>query len=275
MKGEKMKIEKNINIGKRAEQQDNLGYFQDENKSFLVVADGMGGHKGGEMASSTLLEESEKLFKEYSNKRIDDVEDFFQTIVTHTSESLAKKVEAHEGYIDPHTTVAFALIQDGKVFVGNIGDSRVYIFNEGHFVKRSKDHSVVEYLFDIGKIKEEEMATHPDQNKLLRSINAKEASEISFFEVELGVNFAVLVCSDGFWEGVSKETMQKKLFLEIELKKSLEKMVDIALKSGGKKCDNISVVACVKLEEGFKIKRNQSFMEFLNELGAKVRNVFG
>lgn len=244
-----MNIEKSINIGKRNEQQDSLDFFQDSVKSLLVVADGMGGHKGGEMASSTIIEESKKHFETFKDIKIEDVEEFFQTIVENTTQSLKQKVEAHEGYIDPHTTVAFALIQEHSVFVGNIGDSRVYIFEDGEFKQRSKDHSVVEYLFDIGRIREKDMATHPDQNKLLRSINAKESSEISFFKRELkDENFAVLVCSDGFWEGVSKEEMIKNLFSKKELKISLDEMVSIALKNGGERCDNISVVACVSLK---------------------------
>lgn len=232
-----------LNIGGREEQQDSSNISKNKYSTFLILADGMGGHKGGAMASSTLVNEAMNLYKQ-KNNIIYNVQEFFQEIIDNTISSLKKQVENNNDKktkLDPHTTCILALIQDGAVYYGHIGDSRLYLFENKEFIKRTKDHSVPQMLLNMDEITEEEMATHPDQNRLLKSIGIKKDVKITYHKEELAhKDFVILICSDGFWEYVSKNEMIKYLYSN-DIKTANKKMINLALKRGGKEGDNISV----------------------------------
>ncbi len=243
-----------LDIGGREEQQDSCIVLKNRFSTFLIVADGMGGHSGGALASKTLIKQAQKLYKNYSNYLIEYPKKFFQEIVDLTQQELKKAVE-QDPSIDPHTTCVMVLVQEGKLHTGHIGDSRMYLFINKKFKKRSKDHSVVQMLLNEGEITEEEMATHPDQNKLLKSIGYKKDVTVTYKTDDFPKNKdnAVLVCSDGFWEQISVNEMEKELFKK-PLDKALENMVKRAKQRGGKRGDNISVAAYIQ-----KAKSNQNF----------------
>jgi len=236
-----MQIYLRDDIGGRDEQQDSCAIFKGKYFLFMVLGDGMGGHKGGALASKTLIEESEKLFELYQEKSIPSPKIFFQEIIDNLQERLKQYVE-EDPDIDPHTTCVFALIQDNILHAGHIGDSRVYIFIDKKFLKRSRDHSVVEIHLINGDITEEEMATHPDQNRLLKSIGGHKAVSVTYQNEKLPEDKenAVLICSDGFWEQISTPQMEEEIFTK-PLNISVDNMVDFARTKGGETGDNISV----------------------------------
>jgi len=240
-----------LNIGGRDEQQDSCEYFNNRYSTLLVLGDGMGGHRGGQAASETLIAEAKYAYKQEKGT-IKHPQEFFQSIIDGTVMGLKQYIQENPNS-DPHTTCVLALIQNNKLYVGHIGDSRMYLFVDKKFQIRSRDHSVVQMLLNEGEITEDEMATHPDQNKLLKSVSARKDSKITFKEYDLPADKtnAVLLCSDGFWEQISTDEMQGQLFKKKDIKKALETMVEGARRRGGEDGDNISVVAYVK--KGFKL----------------------
>lgn len=235
-----------LNIGGRDEQQDSCEYFNNRHSTLLVLGDGMGGHRGGQAASETLIAESKYAYVRQKGT-IKNPKEFFQSIIDGTVMGLKQYIKENPDS-DPHTTCVLALIQNNKLYVGHIGDSRMYLFVDKKFQIRSRDHSVVQMLLNEGEITEDEMATHPDQNKLLKSVSARKDSKITFKEYNLPADKtnAVLLCSDGFWEQLSTDEMQGQLFKKKDIKKALETMVEGARRRGGEDGDNISVVAYVK-----------------------------
>ena len=255
-----MKYNYLLNIGAREEQQDSCIILENNYSVFLVLADGMGGHHGGAMASQALIREASNIYNN-KNEVIQNIEEFFQDIVNNTIQKLNDKIKEDKN-LDPHTTCVFALIQNDMLYYGYIGDSRLYFFENNKFVKRTKDHSVTQMLLNMGEISEDEIATHPDQNKLLKSIGVNKDIKITFDKISLKDNFTVLICSDGFWEYISTDEMEKYLF-SMNINKAYKTMINLALQRGGKNGDNISIATCMSQE----IKEDNIFSKFKNILG--------
>ncbi len=225
------------NIGARKDQQDSVNIIQNGDDILLVLADGMGGHTGGARASNIFISVAQNHFE---NKSYNDPKKFFEDIVYEAENQIDDF--AQESGEDPHTTATLTLIKGGIVYFANIGDSRIYIFTRDGLAIRTRDHSVPEMLLQMGEITEDEMATHPDQNKLTKSVGPDSHEKISYYEYKLESQkeFIVLVCSDGFWEYVNESEMMYWIY-GFKLEEALNKMIEIARLKGGEKGDNISV----------------------------------
>jgi serine/threonine protein phosphatase PrpC len=226
-------------IGGRSSQEDNILILNNENSVFAFLGDGMGGHKGGNIASETLVNVAKDFFLKHLN-RFRSIEDFFRKIVLYTE----KRLSSLKGDINPNTTAAFAFLYNGdRIFYANIGDSRVYIFINHKFVHRTRDHSIVEELYQRGEIREKEMATHPRQNELLRSIGPDTEGTLSIYKrlIKDDEKLDVIICSDGLWEYVSIREMEYFLRIKKDPKELVKIFIDIAKSKGRARGDNISI----------------------------------
>ncbi len=242
-------------IGGREEQQDSVTVVQNGNEILMALADGMGGHSGGKKASELFVSTAEEHFKDRSYR---EAKEFFNHIISDAINKI--ELYAKEANQDPHTTATLALIGKNKIHFSNVGDSRVYIFDEANLLMRTRDHSIPEMLLQMGEIEEHEMATHPDQNKLTKSLGLNAQGKATHYSYELkeGSDYMILLCSDGFWEYVKEEEMRYFLF-HFELEKALNSMIDLAKKRGGEHGDNISVAATTLFynEENEEIEATQ------------------
>lgn len=251
-----MKKAYRLDIGGRDEQQDSCGVFGKIHSTFLVLGDGMGGHKGGAIASQALLDRARVAY-DIEAGHITNPQGFMQSIIDETTLAL-EAYRADHPDTDPQTTCVLALIQDGTLYTMHIGDSRVYILDERGYEWRTKDHSVVQMLLNLGEITEEEMGTHPDQNRLLKSLNSKKKVDGTFKTTPLPLgSSAVLVCSDGFWEYLSVEEMREYLF-GMELDNALTKMVSLTKQRAGAGGDNISVAVAIQNTQAHKSQKSIS-----------------
>lgn len=226
---------KAISIGGREEQQDSVEIFASAQSTLLIVADGMGGHQGGQIASSLLTKAAGNIFQ--GTPQINNVEHFFNNII----QTAYRQICEHAAQTDsnPHATVVMLLLQNRQVFWAHIGDSRLIRFKRGQFHERTRDHSVVELLVHDGEIKESEMADHPDQNKLLRSIGGDTPPKASFGKANLEAGDAFLLCSDGLWETVSNQEMATHIYSKSP-QEAADFLVGTAQNRGGKAGDNVS-----------------------------------
>ena len=228
-------------IGGRTEQQDSLAIFSLENQVFMVVADGMGGHQGGALASSTLLNIAENHFL-LNNKETENPNAFFSVIVEETKDRL--KVLSKDRSLDPNTTVIFALLKDRTLYYGYIGDSRLYIFEKkDRLIFRTRDDSLPEMLFKNNQIREDEIATHPQQNVLTKSIGVDSTDTLTFGEHKLSRHkeYRIMLASDGLWAMIKDEELYQELFSEHSTELSSKKLLSMAKYRGGKSGDNISI----------------------------------
>jgi serine/threonine protein phosphatase PrpC len=241
-------------IGGRTEQQDSLSIFTLEKQVFMVVADGMGGHQGGALASATLLNIAENHFL-LNNREAQNPNAFFSAIVEETKERL--KILSKGRNIDPNTTVVFSLIKDNILYYAYIGDSRLYIFEKkGKLLFRTRDDSLPEMLFKNNQIKEEEIATHPQQNVLTKSIGVNSTDTLTFGEYKLNRDkeYRIMLASDGLWAMINDEELYKELFSEHSVELSSKKLLSMAKYRGGKEGDNISIATIDIEKRGYPIK---------------------
>jgi len=229
-------------IGGRDEQQDSGAIFQLENQVFMVIADGMGGHTGGALASSTLLKIAETKFLFHNNSIKNSPRYFFDTIVEETKNELAKICK--NDTIDPNTTVVFALIQNHSIYYAYIGDSRLYLFEKNKkLIFRTRDDSLPEMMFQNKEIQEEEISTHPQQNVLTKAIGIGSLDIVQYGEIKLSKykEYRLLLASDGLWAMIQEEELYNELFSKKPLETSTKKLLSIAKHRGGSKGDNISI----------------------------------
>lgn len=232
--------------GDREINEDSLQSFQVGNKMVFVLADGLGGHGYGEIASKEAVEAVKKHFISNSEEEIHKLlQDSFQ--VAH---NMLKKLqnEVHDDSFFK-TTMAIVVIGEDYVIWGHIGDSRIYHFEEGCLIERSMDHSVPQMLFNTGAIREKQIRHHEDRNRLTRVLGSDEENSKPFITIQEPRNedAAFLLCSDGFWEFVPEKTMIKTLHKSADVGEWLRAMEKRALKNGKKyNMDNYSAIA-VKL----------------------------
>lgn len=233
-------------IGGRNEQQDSVGYFhsRDGGGCLLVVADGMGGHRGGSLASQTLLEIAEENWQSCAGAP-EDPKQFLEDLCQQAHSQI--NLRGQEQDLEPHTTVVALIVQDARAFWVHVGDSRLYHFRGEDLLGRTKDHSMVQVLVEAGEVSEEEMATHPDQNKLLRSIGGEDPPKTTHGNASLRPEDRFLLCSDGFWETITPDEMAAALTAD-QLNESLAPLADLAAQRGGAKGDNVAVAVVRPLE---------------------------
>ncbi len=234
-------------IGGRREQQDRClaRISHDKKRCWLVVADGMGGHSGGAMAAQAIVDTGIQLWNASNDGLlIDEPPAFlwqFFTTAQHNINLIAKCQ-----HIDPHSTCVAAYLTDKEGWFAHLGDSRLYHFREQKFLRRTKDHSFVQMLVDLGKVKEEDMASHRDQNSLYQGLGGENKElelEIQHTRLQNGDSF--LLCSDGFWGQTTIEQMEELLKNPATLETNLSNEVVRSVKQGGMYCDNISVITAM------------------------------
>jgi len=202
--------------------------IKDQSKYIFIVADGMGGHNKGEVASFLVLDYFRKNFKNIHSK-----EDLILTLKESKS-ILNRYAKEHPEAYSLGTVIAGLMIINNTVILFNIGDARIYLYkpNDSFLERISKDHSVVEELKDAGIITEEEVRFHPQKHIITSCIAGDNESSIkSYFIKEYQLDFFyhsyVLLCSDGLWEMLSKEELlqcfnlnESSLISECLIKKS-------------------------------------------------------
>lgn len=185
-------------IGHREENQDRFTILDNwsEDGSFLaIVADGMGGHKGGSLAARTAISTAQKLWPRrhlYPNPKA-----FLSDLAKLAHQAVI--AAAKSSGLSPRTTLAALYVKGRDVISMHVGDSRIMQFTKNRFIKRTRDHSLAEIHFQRGKITEAQIATHPDQNKLTKCLGQSEPVAPDFEQWTLSRDNTFVLCSDGFW----------------------------------------------------------------------------
>ncbi len=225
----------------RPHNEDRLAHLSIGQDALFVVADGMGGHDAGEVASSIAVDAAVSCLRKGAGKndRLPDIERAFRQA------NEAVKREAAERGSNMGTTLAVALVADGTAFIGSVGDSRVYWIANGAITQLTKDHSLVAKLVEAGKLTREEARTDPRSNLLYRTIGNEDRVGVDTFRVPLGGRGTLLLCTDGLWGEVPDEEILAICSAEEQTEIICARLVQRANANGGK--DNITAIV-VKVE---------------------------
>ncbi len=213
-------------------------------EKLLIVADGMGGHKDGEVASSIALNLICNRFKGISsvgNK--EDAINWIQSTVSEANVEIFKYVSEHNESLGMGTTIVLAILTPSFLLIGNIGDSSGYVYKNKKIHKITVDHTLVNLLVKSGELTEEEAKNHPKKNVLMKALGSSTNVEMDIFNVDLNVD-GIFLCSDGLTNMLDDNQISKVLNENIPLKDKLEKLIFKANNRGGN--DNISIACLIK-----------------------------
>ena len=208
-----------------------------EESSLFIVADGMGGHDAGEVASRLAVETVCQEVQEGA-KGDYDPENLLKQAVQHANAEVIRE-GANKGYI-MGTTLTLALMTRERAYIASVGDSRTYWIENGSIRQITEDHSLVAKLVSAGKLTKEESRTHPKANLLYRTIGTDENVKVDTFKVDLKRGDSLLLCTDGLWGEVTDEDIHRVCSTEEDLTVACTKLIKAANDNGGK--DNITAV---------------------------------
>ena len=229
------------NPGGRENNEDDVGMYQDGQSWCFVLADGLGGHGKGEVASKLAVEAAVREFA-LRGPGEESLKASFDQAQRAILEGQKEDYRAR----DMKTTLVILHISENQVWWGHIGDSRLYYFQKGKLKERTLDHSVPQMLVAAGQLKEKQIRNHPDRNRLLRVLGVDwDSPKYQIAESkEREERQAFLLCSDGFWELIDEKKMQHCLKKASSPQEWTELMESIVRKNGqGKNMDNYSAVA--------------------------------
>lgn len=230
---------------RRSENQDFLAAQRlVDGRWLLIVADGMGGHAGGERASRLTVETvvalvQEKLDREYPYP----VTDLLLEAVENANRAVLTEAERESSLKGMGTTVVLGMFDGPQGTLMNLGDSRAYVFEKDGLRQISEDHSFVAEMMRRGVMTQEEAIDHPRRNMLTRAVGAAEKPAPDFFDIRFEPGDILLLCTDGLHGFVSDGDIQRVLEADWSLEAKCDALIDAALDAGGK--DNVTVLlAC-------------------------------
>lgn len=213
-----------------------------ENTHLYVVADGMGGHDSGEVASmvasTTICRVARERFSQHNNITAEMMESILDEAFQEANNTV--KATAEERGNDMGTTLVALLVSGRQGLLANVGDSRGYLLRDGDLHQVSRDHSLVSKMVEQGRITAEEARTHPHSNILLRTVGTERDVEIDIFRLDLRPGDVMLLNSDGLWGEVEDADIRNILNQYDDPRICARELIRAAHHGGGK--DNISLV---------------------------------
>lgn len=213
-----------------------------ESFPLYIVADGMGGHNAGEIASSMAVDIIEKVFTVNKDKLISE-ESIKQTIeeaIVTANEKIYLQSKKIPDYAGMGTTITLAYIFENKIYIGHVGDSRAYFITKDEIKQITDDHSLVNELIKNGSITPEEAINHPQKNLITRAVGTSSDIQLDFYVLDYKPNDILIICSDGLTNMLNDDDIMKLIKSEDDIDIACNNLISIANENGGR--DNITVI---------------------------------
>lgn len=219
-------------------------------ENVYMVADGVGGGNAGEIASRTTVSEmanyiTKNPIANATNKYA--IVNYFQDCIDQINKKIfemARKYEQNKGMA---TTLALLYAKGGMAYIGNVGDSRVYLYRDNELVQLTEDHTYVNTLVKAGILTEEQASVHNKKNVITKAIGADSSVEPDFFQVNIMKDDIFVLCTDGLYDEISNEELVEILDLNLSMSETCDRLIELANQNGGN--DNITVISLKATEE--------------------------
>lgn len=214
----------------------------------LAVADGMGGHSAGEVASSIVISHLSKCFNEsFCNMEKSKAINWIREMTTEINNLIFSYVDEHPESKGMGTTLVLAIVTKNYILMGNVGDSSGFAVKNDKMHKVTYDHTLVNLLLKAGELTPEEAKDHPKKNVLMKALGANNPIDIDIFDCDMDIS-SILLCSDGLTSMLDEEQIEKVLLSELEIEDKVIKLIRKSNNRGG--TDNISIAYMEFSESG-------------------------
>lgn len=228
--------------GSRKVNQDRIAYTFSRDALLLVVADGMGGHAGGEIAAQIAVRLFIERFQQEAKPILKNPLKFLQDTMIRAHSALGSYANQFSMLETPRTTCVACIVQAGHAYWCHVGDSRLYLFRQGGLIGATKDHSKVQYLVDQGIIGANEVAAHPDRNKIFSCLGGLVDPVIDLSRrTPLRNGDVIVICTDGLWSVMDQREIATWL-TSTPILTTAPKMMREGEKRGGTEGDNLSAI---------------------------------
>ena len=270
-------------LGDREGNEDRVGYTYSRDVLLMVLADGMGGHLGGEVAAEIAVAEITRRFQQEARNKLKKPFDFLVSAIQSAHRAIVSHAVEQNLLECPRTTIVACIVQNGSAYWAHAGDSRLYVLRRGEVVARTQDHSRVQMMIDSGEITPEAAARHPERNKIFSCLGGVVPPQIaSGRELALETGDTILLSTDGFWGQIPGNMignmLKKQPAVEI-----LPGLLEEAQRRARGESDNLSVVAMTwesqddpnvadtqQIDTGFTSSSNTTQQMGLNEVADDV-----
>ncbi len=233
----------------RSHNEDSVIITKNQSGDYLMaVADGMGGHSAGEVASSIVVSHLSKCFNEsFCNMEKSKAVNWIREMATEVNDLVFSYANEHVESKGMGTTLVMAIITKDYVLIGNIGDSSGFVVKDSKMHKVTYDHTLVNLLIKAGELTPEEAKDHPKKNVLMKAIGSNNPIDIDIFDCDMDIS-SVLLCSDGLTSMLDVEQIEKVLLSDLEIEDKVIKLIRKSNNRGG--ADNISIAYLEFSESG-------------------------
>jgi len=231
-----MKAYARTNIGKTRQVNQDAFYLPAEGERFAAVADGMGGHRAGEVASAIAVTE----FSRWLRWAARPDEDALNHAVAEANHAIYMEAKRDPLKAGMGTTLTAVWLDTSDVYLAHVGDSRAYLYRKGALIQLSRDHSLVGEMLEKGVITYNEALTHPQRNYITRALGTGKSIEADILRLDYKKEDVWLLCTDGLTNGVSTYEIAAILAKDTSWEQKLDEMVQLALDRGGR--DNITAL---------------------------------
>ena len=218
----------------------------DDGYTLMAIADGMGGHSAGEVASSIAINYLGDHFKESFKKmsKVDAV-NWIRDAVEEINDLIFQHEKTHPESKGMGTTLVLSILTDDYLLFGNVGDSSGFVMKDNKLHKVTYDHTLVNLLVSAGELTKEEASVHPKKNVLMKALGASHEVDVDIFDCDMDIE-EILLSSDGLTSMLDKDNIEKVLLGEGTTEEKVQKLINKANNRGG--TDNISVAYLVRKE---------------------------
>jgi serine/threonine protein phosphatase PrpC len=261
----KFTIYQNSRQGPRPYNQDRLAYSYSKDALLLVIADGMGGYRHGEVAAQLAVTTMTEAFQRLAVPTLSSPAKFLIEHIQQIHDMIDQLTQEREMLEAPRTTIVAAVVQRGVLYCAHVGDSRLYHFRDGHLLYRTEDHSIVQSLYSKGMISKDDMSTHPYRHKVYSCLGGDVPPKIELADrQELAEGDTIMLCTDGVWGAVADEQI-KQILGGASISENITSLLNQAEIVSQEQGDNMSAIG---LQWGDKLSSNFAVSTVTMAMGA-------